>query len=342
MIKTVTNVLGCAFFHLLPKKYLERRLTRKLSPAGYRFHCRFSGRSALVELAAAIREKSTGTVALYPQYVCNIVTKALAAAHWIAEPYGLNGKLEADWDALAARIGRGNVGLLVGASIFGSSAQLDDLYDRRKLAALRASGTQVIVDLAQDVRLINKLPEHGNDIISSIASFNDKSFPGSMGGGIITNMQLEQKLNVLSNRRLIIALYKSYILKNIKNIKLYFCRDIKKKKADASKFDCSGCDRFPFRLSDSYRITKLQLACAVQGMLQLKQYSKAKRRLLNKDIHIETRYAPTAAYLLLNPTAAGCEEKRKRKRPYATENDHSISLRPNDAIIHNKGFDDIG
>ena len=341
MITIVRNILGCLFFHLLPKKYLERWLNRKLSASGYYFHGRFSGRSALLELADVMRKESSAPVALYPEYVCNIVPKALAKAGWIVESYKVDEKLEANPENLIDRIRQGDVGLLVGASVFGSSGLLDDLCDRQKLSELRTLGVQVIADIAQDIRLVQKLPEYGNDLISAIVSFNDKSFSGAMGGGIITNIKLPDVQNSI-NRKLLLSLYKSYFLKNVKVIKTYLCPNINtnKRKAKGKKFEYSGCDKFPFRLQDNYRITKLQLACAAQGLSQLKQYDRIKQRFLNKNIHVETRFASSSAYLLINQDA-GYKSKRKPKHSYSIEGNPDASLKPNELILHNKGFDDF-
>jgi len=332
----IFRLIGCFLLHLTPKFFLERWLTRRLSPKGYTFFPRFSGRAALFDLASTLRRETVVPVALFPEYVCNIVPKALTEAGWIVESYKGNEKLEAEWVYLLDRIKRGDVGLLVGATVFGSSGLLDDLIVQKNLADLKYFGVRVIVDLAQDIRLVDKLPEYGNDLISSIVSFNDKSFPGIMGGGVITNIRLN-KVDKLISIKLLYILYKKFIIKTMP----IFIKKIVPDNDDKEdlRFEYSFCDHFPFRLSDNYRMTKLQFACAIQGIFQLKKYEKYKRYFLNQNIHLETRFASSAAYLIVNGDD-GLDKNRKRKASYAVEHDMKISVRPTDFILHNKGFDD--
>lgn len=326
------RIVGYAVLHLLPRAALERWLRRRLSRPGYVYSPRFSGRVALFELAATLRRDARAPVALFPDYVCNIVPRALTEAGWQIEPYNCDERLEPDWDKLFARIEHGDTGLLVGASVFGSSGLLDGLAEHEKLARLRNLGVKVIADLAQDIRLASKLPDAGNDVISAIVSFNDKSFPGAMGGGILAKNNFttpERKLDM----RNCIFLYKKIILPNIRPRKRR--REIKK-----NAFDYSLCKTFPHRFGDNYILSKLQLVCAVQGLLMLPWYEARKQRFLDRHDYLETRFASTAAYLMASRSDETAGSGRKTKRPYAIEQRPEASLRPDDLILHNKGFDD--
>lgn len=329
----IARLLGFAALHLWSSAALERRLaTRHFAVPGYHFSARFSGRAALFELACVRRKECGAPVALYPDYVCNIVPRALTEAGWTAEAYLTDDCLETDWDALCARMRRGDVGLLVGASVFGSSGLLDFLADGEKRAVLEDFGVQVIADLAQDVRLVRRLPEAAGALVRCVVSFNDKSFPGAMGGGILSDTPMPAAGPALGGGQLRF-LYKRMILSRLAQM-----AQRRAKKAPKSVFEYSNCDVFPFRFSDNYRPAKLQLVCAVRGMASLERYQAAKRRLLDRQAHIKTRFASSAAYLIARD--AGIGEGRLHKRSYAIEGRPDTSLRPDMLIVHNKGFGD--
>ena len=173
--------------HFLPKPVIRKRLVRNLSVGSYVFQPFFSGRSALVSLARELRAyTSSPPVALIPRYVCNIVPKAFSLAGYKIVSYGTDAVLEAEWDEVVKLIVDANSSVLVGASVFGSSALLLELKNPRKQAFLRNHGVQVVVDLAQDIRLRRRLPPGCGDFVHAVLSFNDKSFPGAMGGGILS------------------------------------------------------------------------------------------------------------------------------------------------------------
>lgn len=318
--------------HFRSSASLERRLARYFAVPGYQFSARFSGRVALFELASARRKESDAPVALYPDYICNIVPRALTEAGWTAEAYATDERLEADWDGLCDRMRRGDVGLLVGASVFGSSGLLDDLADSEKRDVLHGLGVQAIADLSQDVRLVHRLPVDARDLVRCVVSFNDKSFPGAMGGGILASSSMPAVTGALTGKQRHF-LYKRMVRSNLPQ---RMRRTLGK--ARKEPFEYSLCNAFPFRFSDNFRPSKLQLACAVHGMASLGRYQAAKQRLLGRDAHLETRFARTAAYLIARDAETG--EGRLRKRSYAIEQDPNTSLRPDDLIVHNKGFGD--
>lgn len=327
------RLLAYAALHLAPRKFLETELARRLSAPGYRFSPRFSGRVALLELARALRGKGAGAVALAPDYVCNIVPRALTEAGWTVEAYPLDDRLETDWTRLQDRLRRGDVGLLLGASVFGSSGLLDLLNDESVLRELRALGVFVVADLAQDVRLTARLPAGGADVVSAIVSFNDKSFPGAMGGGILSREAPAPAPRAMGFR-LQYLLYRRVVLTAVKEAARLF----RGRGHPGVGFDYSECASFPFRFTDVWRPAKIQLICAAYGMMRLKHYTASKRRLFEQGHHVSTRHAATAAYLIMEPEAD--DQGRLEKRPYAIEGRPAESLRARDRIVHNKGFDD--
>ncbi len=330
----ILRVIGYSALHLVPKTTLALWLVRGLSRPGYIFSPRFSGRSALFELASTLRQNATAPIALAPDYICNIVPRALAEAGWTVEFYSCDERLESDWSELLRRIEYGDVGLLLGASVFGSSGLLNDLSDNGKLRRLREMGVKIIVDLAQDIRLIDRLPAHGSDMISCIVSFNDKSFPGAMGGGILSNVAISKNENMAVGD--LVALYRRTVLSNLGK----YIRRFRNKRGDEGGFDYSQCAVFPFRLRDNYGISKLQIIAAVQGLSLIRRYEIAKKRFLDEDYHLDTCFSSTAAYLIVSRDDVHAPGRR-RKKPYALEKNSEVSLRPDHWILHNKGFDDF-
>lgn len=332
---SIYRLLGYAALHLLPAAILRRFVTRRLATSGYSFSPRFSGRAALFELSSSIRRGTDAPVALYPDYICNIIPRVLKETGWTTEAYPTDERLEADWSALRVRMERGDIGLLIGASVFGSSGLLDDLADPHKLAMLRVLGIRVIADIAQDVRLVDRLPEQGNDLISGVVSFNNKSFSSVMGGGILAQAPPAPPAKGISMSQRTF-LYKVMLRSSIPTHRR---RVPKRPDESVGGFDYSYCESFPFRLTDNYKPPKLQLACAVLGLLILDRYSAAKRALLDRKVHVEARFASGAAYLVVRD-ACFIEPGRKKKLPYAVEGNPEVSLRPDHVIEHNKGFDD--
>jgi hypothetical protein len=100
------------------------------------------------------------------------------------------------------------------------------------------------------------------------------------------------------------------------------------------------CPSFPYVL-ERYRPHRLQLIMALLGLQQLDRYSSRKRALLadHSQRVLRTPFVDTAPFVVfvseetLPPT-------RKRKPPYAMPLDPNVSLRPQQVIVHNKGFYD--
>jgi hypothetical protein len=249
------------------------------------------------------------------------------------EEYSTNDLMEADWECVERRLRVGDVGLLVGASVFGSSALLERLHDSDTAALLRGHGVHVLVDLAQDIRLTRYLPAAAHDIVWAILSFNNKSFPGVMGGGILGRapVGVVRKELAPGQRRFLYHVLSMTILLRLVRYK---------KPTLGTGYDFSHCTDFPYQIEGHvYEPIKLQYAMALIGMRSLRRFDKLKARVLRLDAHLPTRFASTAAYLVLKEPR---EELRDQeiKAPYALDAEPRRSLRPDQLVIHNKGFAD--
>jgi hypothetical protein len=293
----------------------------------------FSGRVALYILSLHLKKISSSSVALIPDYVCNVVHRAFTMAGWDIAEYRTNEIFEAEWQDIMTAIRKYNAGVLVGSSVFGSSALLKFLADPSKQSQLRTLGIQVVVDIAQDISLIDHIPPNCSDFLHAVISFNDKSFPGSMGGGILSKSirgYFSHSLSIFEK----IRLYRWFLLKSFSMIQ-------KKYYASGNRYDFSTCDIFPYEIK-SIRPVKLQLILGIIGMYSLPYYQSKKKALLRHNLHLRTVYAETAAYLVYRDRSLVPQTAMRRhiKPPYATDYNRNLSLRPSDLIVHNKGFFD--
>jgi hypothetical protein len=326
-----------ALLHLVPKALLDRALRRRVSFGPYVFQPQFSGRVALHKLALHLASDGRRAVALVPDYVCNIVPWAFRLAGYKVVAYSTDVMMEPDWADIARMIEKEQATVLVGASVFGSSGLLDALVDPRKLAFLRQKQVHFVADIAQDIGLRSQLPADAADVVHAVVSFNDKSFPGAMGGGVLSRARLPIWRDGSLSWRDKLALYKRLIGSNYRISR----RRRKRNMAPAKGFDFSYCEIFPFRMEGSDFVPpKLQYALALAGLMLLGRIRRNKSAFLLKNVHLPTRHCGGAAYLVLDSNASCAGMARHRKKPYALDGRADVSLRPGDVVVHNKGFND--
>ena len=329
--------------HAVPKSVLRKWLRKKLSRGPFAFEPQFSGRVSLFLLARRLLPSAQSDVALVPDYVCNIVPRAFRLAGWEIGTYPTGPDLEPDWEELLLLLDARKAGVLVGASVFGSSGLLTFLSESAKLEALRHRSVQVVIDMAQDVRLLKMLPTAGADFVHGVLSFNDKSFPGSMGGGIVTAAPADGARGKRLSPAQIAILYTRLLAKLYKGWRSLIASLTARAPAREGGLDYSSCEPFPFEIEGSgYEPAKIQLILALIGLRALPLYERRKALLLQRDVHINTRFASAAAYLMVDTarcrSLSGVGSRIARKRPYALDGTPDFGLRSNDIILHNKGF----
>ncbi|MGH6811263.1 MAG: hypothetical protein ACREDM_02610 [Methylocella sp.] len=329
--------------HAVPKSVLRRWLCRKLSRGLFRFEPQFSGRVSLFLLARRLLLRARSDVALVPDYVCNIAPKVFRLAGWEVVAYPTDRDLEPDWEGLLLLLDTRKAGVLVGASVFGSSGLLTFLSEAEKLVALRHRSVQVVIDMAQDVRLVDLLPPAGADFVHGILSFNDKSFPGSMGGGILSSAPAEgEQMKHLSVSQ-VAHLYRRLLVKLYRACRTFIASSPVRAASEVPSHDYSSCGSFPHEIEGScYEPAKIQYVLALIGLRDLPHYGLRKVALLQHGLHLKTRFASTAAYLIMDEdwqqSLGQIAARRARKSPYAAEGTPDCGLRSNDIIFHNKGF----
>lgn len=282
----------------------------------------FSGRIAINQLASSINNSQRK--ALIPDYICNVVNIALEKAGYEIFTYKIDNYYEPNIPEISSIIDKERISLLVTASIYGSSAMIDDLLDKSLLNAINKNDTHVLIDLCQDFQLLKSLPKNVDQRLSIAVSFNDKSFFGAMGGGLFTNLKLNEEPTKLSMKKRV-SLVKIIIRKLIKGNKFN----------DKKNFEYSYCKDFPYELIN-YRPSRLQLMLAIAGIRNFRLINKIKKMQLEKIPGIiRTKHVNTAAYVQLDNDSNIIQ---LRKTPYAIHGKPDKSLHPEIKVVHNKGF----
>jgi hypothetical protein len=173
-------------YHLYAKESLVTKVLGYLSSSELRFSPELPGRTALVAVAEKIARRTQNRSALVPDYICNAVHMALEAVGFTTIPYATDSRCEPDARDLEAMVIRCEPAVILTASVFSSSAMLDWLSVAATREFLTKRGVFVLVDLCQDIRLVKHLPKGYGEWLDAVVSFNDKSFTGAMGGGVIT------------------------------------------------------------------------------------------------------------------------------------------------------------
>jgi hypothetical protein len=354
MIRTLVIAIFLALFR--DKRDIEAELARQLSVGDFRFHPTFSGRVALLLIAREMQSRARGRTAAIPDYICNVVPKALILAGWQIEEYSTNEFLEPNEADIDRLIEDEKIGLIVTASVFGSSALLDYLSRNDVCERILRSEVFCIVDLCQVISLRARLPDGYGHRMAAVLSFNDKSTPGLMGGGVLWARPLSQDQIPmgLSNHlklfgRLLLKLAYFSVCSIVPSIpplsnkgeglrgELQWMLASRQRRP----LDYSYCASFPNEFHP-YRPNRLQLAYALAG-LKTDSIRREKRLPSNSSAVLQTKHVGESPYLVIQSPhgVSGTRILRRRQKPtYAMEGLPNESKRPGLRVVHNKGFCD--
>jgi hypothetical protein len=346
------------YLYLCKENHLIKRLRKSLEFDRFRFYPEASGRVALYKLASILYRKNKRNIALIPDYICNVVPYALEKAGYEVQSYQTGHLFEPSFTEIKETLSEGQISLFLTANVFGSTAFLDGLKSIEIMDIIFQKDVHVVVDLCQDISLIKYLPSNYGSNLSSILSFNDKSFLGVMGGGILTQIDLPESarkvtpMQSLQLHRVLLSKMATCLMNKLKRypklktIPRHIGRGITRQDKNgemnlATKYDYSFCRRYPYTL-DILAVSKIQLIMAIIGLSNLHLINAKKRRFATEcqDI-LKTEYCHTSPYLAIT-TLAYENLHRKMKPSYALHHFPDLSLRSELAIIHNKGFCDEG
>ena len=330
------------FYLLLPNKIILYKFKKHTEWSDFVSYPQFSGRVAIFNVVQSIKNNSRNEIALIPNYICNVVNIAVLKAGYKIETYSLDDYLEPNIEELIKTIEEKKITLLFVANIFGSSALIDKIEQNQKLTSLlKEKKITLIIDICQDIRLLDSLKMKWEIPIAVVISFNNKSFPGLMGGSLICNFPVALQTQRMSVKQELIV-WKLFIISEF----LYK----KKKENDINEnYDFSKCATFPYQISP-YIPMKLQMIYAVLGIENLNYYDKQKKKIFDDNniankIH-KTKFFKTSPFLIFN-TDNDADfilyrmKLRKQKNSYSHPENSDESYKPNLIIFNNKGFDDF-
>ena len=170
---------------LVPRGVCVAQVRRQMARRVYgcaesEIHLFKSGRAALRGLMAGLRAADPARrVALVPDYVCNVVGAACRAAGFETAEYPTDARCRPDWKALEDRVRGEAAPVVVLCSLFGTVPVLDP----EALALEKANPrTFIVADECQN--LVPDSPVKPRADRAVVFSFNDKTCPGVMGGGV--------------------------------------------------------------------------------------------------------------------------------------------------------------
>jgi hypothetical protein len=330
------------FFTFKSRKALIERLQSELSHPGVKFYPRFSGRAALTEIVKKATVQKGQKTVLVPDYICNVVVKAIKAGGAQPEYYPLLENLEPDEKFVARRVEKGDCAVLLTASLYGADGGCGWLENPIWCKRLLSTSTIFVADLCQDVfrarSLAKSLPGTNGTIL---VSFNNKSFPGMLGGGFLaeekSKWSTEPDACLSTPQR--IRLMRRYMLKFLgawrRRIRKWFKQPLPLSPLPPVHADCID---FPFAF-EAYKAEKEQLAAACAGLSLSARLGRlrSKRLAYLRNVVLITPGLERAPYVVLGESWVG---HARQHHPYALDDDPECSIRPDLIIIHNKGFYD--
>jgi hypothetical protein len=336
----VLSYILAAFAYLFPKQILESTI-RKSYPtrqSEIKFYSFFSGRVALFRLASSVpvAEKRV----LLPRYLCNVVYKAFVSAGYNVQYYDVDEYFEPHVSSIKDLYFRHQFTVLVLAPLYGADGGVSWFVSDEGQRWRRTSNVHLVLDLCQDFSRVKRLSNLPGTDISIVTSYNDKSFPGVMGSGVWTDVDLAKlpKPTLSDSFRVLTTAFHKIAPRRILKKRL---RPHEVTSTDFSaKYEFSRCVSFPYDF-DHFSATKAQLALGFVGVLLLSFWNKRRNKAIISQhiVPVMFEYSRTSPFVVSRVTHPGLH---RRKQPYALPYDLGSSIRPNLVIRHNKGFQDKG
>lgn len=335
---TCQYVLG-SLLALLPYRLIvalfKNRLNIQKISLPIRFY--FSGRVALYRMALAC--KKANTLAILPDYICNVVPKAFQEAGIHISSYPTDQYFEPSIQAIQQIAKDQPSVLLCLAPIMGAEGGIAWAFSPEGKRWRSQNNITLFIDLSQGISRLKQLKSSdlGQQIVL-MASFNNKAFPSVMGALVISDID-DPSFKAASNfeqQALAKQLVKRIIQPILSRIR---------KPADsyslesnaANAFEYSYCEQFPYTFQHS-AASKLQIAIATAGLWFSRYYQWCKQSYIQKGL-INPQATPfyhLAPYVLAEPMSA----RLRKKAAYADHQQPHYSLRPDTPSYHFKGFDD--
>ena len=331
-------VLG-SLLALLPYKVIVLLFQQALNIHNFLLPTRFyfSGRVALYRMALAC--KKDNTIALLPDYICNVVPKAFQEAGINISSYPTDLYFEPSIQAIQQIAKDQPSVLLCLAPIMGAEGGLAWAFSPEGKSWRNQNNITLFIDLSQGISRLKQLShtDLGQQLVL-MASFNNKAFPSVMGALVISNIDDPFFIAATGSEQLaIVKQLAKRTLKRIFSMRQKPSASYSLAQDHPSAFEYSHCQQFPYTFAHS-GATKLQVAVATAGLWFGRYYQWCKQRYLQKGLLTlqPTPFYLSAPYILAEPTTT----QLRKKAPYASHDHPNYSERPNTPSYHFKGFDD--
>lgn len=328
---------------ILPKSWIVAFISKRVAPPGFHFTPTFSGRTAIVQYANQIAKCDSRRTALIPDYVCNVVCTAFEHAGYHILTYKTNAESELCED-IRPILESGSVSVLVGVPIYGATGLLDWCQDQENQSILDANRVHLLFDFCQSLGLTAQLSKISIDYVAAVVSFNNKTIPGAMGGGVVSRHSSlsgssEKSCTTAQEWQLTWSFYRCAFRDALRSIarKLLLIESVTKLSvANLQQPEYSYCQFFPYAL-DIERPSKIQL---VISLTALTFESITRRRRIDFITSHEQEIVPTpfareSAYVLLRPE---CDWNGQIKAPYGRHGTPNITERPNSRAVFTNGW----
>lgn len=297
----------------------------------------FSGRVALYRMALAC--KTEDTIALVPDYICNVVPKSFQEAGLKVCSYPTDNYFEPSIQAIQQLTKDQSSVLLCLAPIMGAEGGVSWICSPAGRLWRTQNNITLFVDLSQNISRLKQLSNIalGQQLVL-MDSFNNKAFPGVMGAVVVSD--IHDSLFKAAPRSEQLAVSKQLvkqILKPIFKLIREQTHPHSLQQRHQSTLEYSYCQQFPYTFVHS-GATKLQIAIATTGLWFSRYYQWCKQRYLKKGLIVpkQTPFYLSASYILAESTTM----QLRKKLPYACHNNPDHSERPDTLAYHFKGFDD--
>lgn len=237
-----------------------------------------SGRAAISGLLYSLRAQEKRVTVFVPDYICNVVEQACEDAGFKIRRYATDINFSPVWNDLRHILQQDDHGVLLVASMFGS---VPITSDEMRRVRLEFPNLFIVADECQNLVENSTVMVSLNQAI--VFSFNDKTCPGIMGGGVI--FSAKQPINMVFKKRSIRSRIQNGVLFFMifgKRVVFDFCHIVKifmgigKSYCVQGGYEYSSCESYHYNTHPD-RIHRVSVAYALVSLSLLKHYSEIRR-----------------------------------------------------------------
>jgi hypothetical protein len=315
-----------------------------------------SGRSGLCEVLGRLQAASGGGAVLVPDYVCNLVHKAVASCGLSPRVYATDEAFRPNLEQIEDALARGDAVAVLLASILGAQSSGPQIVRR-----IRRADPDVVILLDECQNLVPDSPARLDDRCVVLVSFNMKNVNGAMGGAVCLRRNFlglaEPRLALPARMRQDLCMVLFHVASMgrlcLEQLRAWMCLPPPPTGSRARgpyrwpALEYSQCDRLPYELI-ARPIARISLADAILGMLLMP--AVLRRRRANARIFlrflaqthlgrpIRTERAATGPFLPFEAHDTRLFGWLPLKGPYARPDDENASLRPELCCLRNTGL----